>query len=455
MRYNDFKTLLEYDRSKTTASLGAAIEKRAATDAYLKSQTADPVSAVIAKAEEADPTANKQYVVWVVRQYIKNNLKYEDIYKLEDNLAVFAKTKGQHKRLGINSDINQYDWKTLADVAKKLGSTDIADTDQADPTQVKDAKVLYNGPLGMLSVPETEAASCELGRGTKWCTASQKNNMFAYYNKQGPLYVWHDKKHKDKYQFHFESGQFMDDRDEPIDSDVMHYLTQKNPVTSKLFMKKAPAVIQLYVDYLKGRYDDDGDEYRDGGEEILDTDIVAMISSIPFEDAVKLIMPALKYSREESDSYQFLDALIKRFDRNSTELETALKINDRQGFYKFSDAYRKYKLLRAPKEETIKYILDHQDDQYSASYALDLAKRSKTAIPELEPIIAKDPRNAYQYAYSALNQSRFPEAESVIAKDSWAATYYAINILKKRWPEAEETIKQVKPHWDTYIKKLG
>ena len=113
MRYQEIKIILEYDRSKTLANFSNAIADRAKTDTYLKSRGADPTEAVIQAAEEADPTANKQYVVWIIRQYVKNGLKYEDIYKLKADLEIFFKTKGQHKRLNVNSDINQYNWPML------------------------------------------------------------------------------------------------------------------------------------------------------------------------------------------------------------------------------------------------------------------------------------------------------------------------------------------------------
>ena len=449
MRYLEFKTLLEYDRSKTVAALGAAIQKRAESDAYLKSKGADPVDAVIAQAEEADPTANKQYVVWIVQQFIKKSLKYEDIYKLKDTLTTFVSTKGQHKRLGINSDINQYDWKTLATVADKLSSTDIADIDTAGASAIPDVKILYNGPLGILSIPETESASCELGRGTKWCTASSDpdRNMFKNYHSRGPLYVWHDKKLKEKFQFHFESGQFMDARDDPIDGGYMHYFTSENPITKKLFTQKAPLVLETYVDYLEREPEQDDDGYHlpldDEGSEILDANINMLVNSVPIESLKKLIKTASLYSNEDTDRFALADALIKRFQREPDVLEQVLTNN------RFLSIYKDYKVKRAPREETIEY-LKQNSSQWSASYALSLARREKARIPELEPLIAQDSRRAYEYAYYVLNQERWPEAESSIAKDSWSALYYAKNILKRPWPQAEKVIQEIPSFWKHY-----
>ena len=58
-------------------------------------------------------------------------------------------------------------------------------------------------------------ASCELGSGTAWCTATgQTDTWFKDYIKDGPIYVIINKSDpKDKYQFHYESNQFMDKND--------------------------------------------------------------------------------------------------------------------------------------------------------------------------------------------------------------------------------------------------
>ena len=52
-------------------------------------------------------------------------------------------------------------------------------------------------------------------KNTQWCTAADGNNQFNYYNSQGPLYININKADNEKYQFHFESDQFMDETDTP------------------------------------------------------------------------------------------------------------------------------------------------------------------------------------------------------------------------------------------------
>ena len=78
------------------------------------------------------------------------------------------------------------------------------------------AEVVYEDDEWKIVIPRTEEASCIYGANTKWCTAGRENNMFKYYNDDGPLYVNINTVTGEKYQFHFESRSFMDAEDEVI-----------------------------------------------------------------------------------------------------------------------------------------------------------------------------------------------------------------------------------------------
>ena len=418
MRYLEFKTLLEYDRSKTVASLGAAIQKRAESDAYLKSKGADPVDAVIAQAEEADPTANKQYVVWIVQQFIKKSLKYEDMYKLRTDLEVFVDTKGQHKRLGINSDINQYDWRTLASIAAKLSNTELAIT-EPDTTAIKDADVLYNGPLGILAVPKTREASCALGSGTKWCTAAaeEKDNRYSDYTKSGPLYVWHDKKRKEKYQFHFETGQFMDAQDVPLGAEDARYFIETNPVTRKLFDQKQGPI-----------------------DEILEN-LLQYVSLEPEYDSYDGTWnnPTPSPEQEAATEANFVFVLWKESGKSMARYYSEASdyvVQDLKKIFVVDEAKRK--------EFESTYIKKPRDAQALADNLYN------GPAPHLEDIIAQDGRSSYLYAFHSLDQQRFEKGEPEIAKDTWAAFMYAQKILKQPWPAGEPAIKLSSATWRNY-----
>lgn len=427
MRFREFKTLLEYNRSKTEQALGNAIIKAAQRDSYLSSQNLpEPqlIDAVINNAEESDPTRNKQYVVWILSQFTKKGMKFEDMYKLHDDLETFVNTKGQHKRLGINSDINQYDWRSIVDVVKKLSDTEIADPGEEVAPSISDVKVLYNGPLGILSVPETEAASCELGSGTRWCTAARNRNMFNYYNQQGPLYVWNDKKLKEKFQFHFESFQFMDSQDTPIDADQLNYFAFEHPVTKKLFASKKEAIGKGLGEFIS--YVEDQRQYEDdprGWEEEYDGP------------------PDQNEQFDELEAYAMFQLAGKE---NVDRYMKYIKKIPRLAF-----AYAKG-IVNGQWPEGEKAILE--DPWYTVAYARDVLKKR---WPEAEPKIARyagtdNYYRAVEYAKDVI-KGRWPEAEKAGVHNPSFALDYAEKVIGGRWPEAESHFRITLSRFNIFV----
>jgi hypothetical protein len=79
--------------------------------------------------------------------------------------------------------------------------------------------MFYEDSDWVVYIPETYAASCKLGQGTSWCTAStESSNYYDDYTEDGPLYIIINKKDRnEKYQFHLETDSFMDKDDDAID----------------------------------------------------------------------------------------------------------------------------------------------------------------------------------------------------------------------------------------------
>ena len=182
-----YELLLEYRRDVTQQKLAKEL------DVIANNEGVTPED-VLAQAEAMDPTKNKQYVLWLVKQLVKKQFRLEDATRVTELLKNFISVKN---RLPLDQrDIGRFDFYKLDDLIDKTMNVELEkDTATSNATfpVVPDSKVLYNGPLGQLSIPETKEASCELGRGTKWCTAAEKNNMFSDYSTDGPLYVWRDK----------------------------------------------------------------------------------------------------------------------------------------------------------------------------------------------------------------------------------------------------------------------
>ena len=179
------------------------------------------------KIIQLDPTFKPQtdklgmYTKWLFRKdnvELLKNTKDEDLYKIKNDLEFFHNAKTKNLLPSESKDINKFNIKTLLDLIfdmQKSGEDLMSKTEKEK--EIKSEVDKYELDDWTVIVPKTEEASCYYGKGTRWCTAADNNNMFDTYSYDGPLYILignHDK--SDKYQFHFESSQFMDAKDNPI-----------------------------------------------------------------------------------------------------------------------------------------------------------------------------------------------------------------------------------------------
>ena len=168
----------------------------------------------------ADPTSGDdkmgKYSKWLLGLYIKGDLKTEDLYKATEYLTVFNKYKAKLDR----KDITQYNsLPDLYDTIQPYEDNAQAASKSEEIRNIKNegAEKVYEDGEWLVIVPKTEEAACYYGKGTKWCTAATGgHNMFKDYDAEGPLYININKKTGRKFQFHFESEQFMDERDRPV-----------------------------------------------------------------------------------------------------------------------------------------------------------------------------------------------------------------------------------------------
>lgn len=178
-----------------------------------------------------DPTTNIEkdrvgtYSKWLLNLFKNKKLTNEGHVK--DLLNRFEKEKKNLK----NKDIMSY--KSMEDVDAALDDitsySELSARQQLRQTQKavrktnieEDADLVYEDSDWEVWVPKTYEASCKLGQGTNWCTASTSNEYYYNYykNNYGGDYYININKHdpNKKYQFHFESKQFMDDSDYEID----------------------------------------------------------------------------------------------------------------------------------------------------------------------------------------------------------------------------------------------
>ena len=153
-------------------------------------------------------------------------IKKEDIAKYKKYLDIFKRNKREYPLKDINMIKDQ---NALDNFIKK--SREIQAKEEEDISQQKgvsksekykklklgevDGYEIFKFPKGS---KDLYGASCELGAGTDWCTATgNTDTWFLDYISKGDIYVIINKSNpKDKYQFHYESDQFMD----PDDIDI-------------------------------------------------------------------------------------------------------------------------------------------------------------------------------------------------------------------------------------------
>lgn len=169
---------------------------------------------------EDKPNKMGKFGKWLLKLWVSRKLMLEDLYKATEYLSYFVK---YNNRIEIK-DINKYhSLPELYNIVKVfMDNPEIATSNSDEVRRIKEGadKVFENGEW-LVIVPHTKEASCYYGKGTQWCTAAeQSNNMFDHYNNQGNLYINIRKSDGEKFQFHFESGSFMDATDTPIESPI-------------------------------------------------------------------------------------------------------------------------------------------------------------------------------------------------------------------------------------------
>mgnify|MGYP003123409789 CR=1 FL=1 len=118
---------------------------------------------------------NAQYLQWIQKR--KGGEPVEDIVGV---VQAFDDAKQRFKAKGMSPDI--YAYKTPALLRQAL--EDLGGSKGAESRRLKDEEVTYLGEFGnwVVAMPHTRESSCQLGKGTTWCTAAtQSQNLFLSY----------------------------------------------------------------------------------------------------------------------------------------------------------------------------------------------------------------------------------------------------------------------------------
>ena len=198
----------------------------------------DVPSDVIDSVIEIDPTKKKSYSQWLLSKWDKekktiiDNLKNGRIAKLFQHYKNHNDLQITHcpsVEEGLRSFVPQED--TVLTKSDEP-TTYIKNLREEVPSELaNDFDIVFNEDNWVIAVPNTYEAECKLGENTRWCTANAFGNGERFYEQYlsdgGKYYVNFDmtkgesRNGKDypftRYQFCFESKQFMDADDRPIE----------------------------------------------------------------------------------------------------------------------------------------------------------------------------------------------------------------------------------------------
>ena len=171
-----------------------------------------------------------RYGVWIANMYTNGYIKLGDIPELKMALVTYDKNKSQLPPIKDCKSLSELiEWvKNLSDDFKPVRNQSKAKAG---------LEKAYEDDEWAVYVPHSHEAARRGGTDTRWCTASKNNYYYNYYSKQGPLYINVRKSDGTKFQFHFESNQFMDANDTSaqlneigLSEGVVDFYTKIDPV---------------------------------------------------------------------------------------------------------------------------------------------------------------------------------------------------------------------------------
>lgn len=170
---------------------------------------------------------HKSFTNWLLNLYMNEQLLDEDLGEhgiyaelLYDFVQIYPQLPSHDRDI--------YSYKNKNQLAQTIDLYKIdKPKESVSPYNVPNSIIISDNDLFTVVTPQTEEASCALGKYTKWCTAKyppgSPNNMFKRYNDRGPLYIIFHKPDNTRYQYHPNTNQFKDEDDVDV-----HYLPDSN-----------------------------------------------------------------------------------------------------------------------------------------------------------------------------------------------------------------------------------
>lgn len=220
-----FKTFLLFEDGRIdyiSQALGQKLMHAARQDVSTRSLHSP--QEVLEKLKAMDPLQGKT-LMFLATKYINREFRVEDQPRVAAALERFYKIRNSLP----NKDINQY--KSLHDLYAAVEQS----TEQTPTVSGKQLKrsTKEQGAEKIISTPNflvlrllSGEAACYYAADTKWCTSDP--NTFQSYASQGDIYVIivKDKKGQTrKFQYHYHSGQIMNERDAPLTKSEVQLLS--------------------------------------------------------------------------------------------------------------------------------------------------------------------------------------------------------------------------------------
>lgn len=188
--------------------------------AFIKSQFPGKEDLVDRVAANADPTPNKKYTHWIMKQH-EQGVSPDDHGRIRSTLEHFSSSAVQRgmKESGDSTDLNKH---TLSSLERAIGPHIGKQSGKQEKQEIKSkgSDLIHNDTESGVTVHhlKTKEAACSYGAGTRWCTAGEKDNQFDRYNKEGPLIlVQHGGR---KYQI--SNKEMMDEKNHPVSIEDLH-----------------------------------------------------------------------------------------------------------------------------------------------------------------------------------------------------------------------------------------
>ncbi len=198
--------------------------------------------------EDADPTPKKAFVLYLVKWYLDGSMRFvEDASKATEPFELYSKFRNRADMPKLAS----LSFSELLDLGDKLSDTKSKkeENKEIELAFYKNgtAELYVNNDEWKVVIPKTKEAAIYFGRNTRWCTSAEKNNMFEYYSDLGELYIILEKKTNKRWQFHFETDQFMDEEDYRISSKSIKQLLRNIKLEPSLDKIKKDGRLIRYV----------------------------------------------------------------------------------------------------------------------------------------------------------------------------------------------------------------